>query len=242
MPTAYFLVTHGSRSPRSFAQLQELVTLAKKENPNKLISGGCLEGLDISLSEQLGEFGRIAFSEGCSQINVIPIFLLPGVHVCQDLPEQVDLAEQNFIHSSINLKFHLTDYFGNHPKIQHFLTEQFLDFPDHGRIIIGHGSKLPGGNLNFENLAAKLNAIPAYWSISPSLEQQISSLNNQNINQICVVPYFLFAGGITEAIANQISTYPNIKLTNLPFTPLQIAQMSLENLIYPNFKAAQVEQ
>jgi sirohydrochlorin cobaltochelatase len=219
---ACFLVTHGSRAPRSFKQLQELVASAKNNNPQKLIGGGCLEGLAPSLAEQLEEFGETALHLGYDQIKVIPIFLLPGVHVCQDLPEQIELANRS------SLKFHLTDYFGNHPRIPQILAEQFSDFPNHRRILISHGSKLTGGNLSFEDLAAKLNALTAYWSMSPSLEDRILNLTEQGINQICIVPYFLFAGGITEAIASQISSFPGVKLADLPFSPAQVAQMSLE--------------
>jgi sirohydrochlorin cobaltochelatase len=220
---AYFLVTHGSRAARSFAQLQELVALTKTNNPHKMIGGGCLEGLASSLAEQLEDFGKAALPLGYNQIKVIPIFLMPGVHVCQDLPEQVELANR-----SSSLEFHLTDYFGNHSKISQILAAKFSTFPNYKRILISHGSKLTVGNLSFENLAAKLNARTAYWSMSPSLEDQIFNLNQQGINQICVIPYFLFAGGITEAIASQVSSFTNVKLANLPFTPLQIAKMSLE--------------
>jgi sirohydrochlorin cobaltochelatase len=220
--SAFFFVTHGSRNQRSLEQLNRLVALAQTTFPDYLIGGGCLEGLPVSLADQLIQFSNSVVASEYDQIKVIPIFLLPGVHVRQDLPAQIKLAQE----SSDRFQFQLTDYLGNHPNIPETLAQKFLGLPN--RILISHGSKLTGGNAQIEQLANQVQAVTAYWSIEPSLTSQIDNLLAQGLDQVSVMPYFLFPGGITEAIATQISGYKQVKLLETPFGPLEIAKMGLE--------------
>jgi sirohydrochlorin cobaltochelatase len=61
-----------------------------------------------------------------------------------------------------------------------------------------------------------LNAQLAYWSVPPSLEFLVTHLVKVGYRQIAVLPYFLFAGGITDAIAQEIhrlaQQFPQIQL------------------------------
>ena len=50
-------------------------------------------------------------------------------------------------------------------------------------------------------MARSLNAHTAYWSIAPSLTEKVTELVAQGQGQIAILPYFLFEGGITDAIA-----------------------------------------
>jgi sirohydrochlorin cobaltochelatase len=245
MASAFFFVTHGSRESRSLEQLNRLVALANTIFPDFLIGGGCLEGLSVNLADQLLAFSQTNISETFFQIKVIPLFLLPGMHVRQDLPEQVQLAQSRLTQhrttqnrstqkSSDRHQFQITDYLGNHPDIAEILASKFLDFPDRRRILISHGSKLSGGNQLIEQLSSRVQAIPAYWSVAPSLISQIDNLIAQTEDQISVLPYFLFPGAISEAIANQIISYDRVTLLDPPFQPLQIVQMGMEMAIETN--------
>ena len=63
----------------------------------------------------------------------------------------------------------------------------------------------------------KLRAIPAYWSLAPSLESQIEVLVKVGYKQIGILPYFLFAGGITDAIAENVKQlqgqFPQVQMS-----------------------------
>ena len=58
-----------------------------------------------------------------------------------------------------------------------------------------------------ETLANQLNAIACYWSVAPNLDTIISNLDLDKPQKITILPYFLFSGGITDAIATQVQQY-----------------------------------
>ena len=91
---ALFLVTHGSSDRRSWITLQNLVTVARSQS-ELYISGGCLEGQELSLSQQLEKFATEVIQVGISEIVILPLFLLEGVHVSDDIPKQVAIAQSN---------------------------------------------------------------------------------------------------------------------------------------------------
>lgn len=174
------------------------------------IGGGCLEGLPLSLAQQLQKFGQEAQARGCDRITIAPLFLIPGVHVSQDIPTEVAIAQKHFA----TLQFQIAPHLGDRPQIPQLIQTQFerdLDPnspspPKKARILIAHGSRREQANLPIEKLASLVGAIAAYWSVPPSLETQIERSIEQGAEQIAVMPYFLAPGGITEAIASKILT------------------------------------
>jgi sirohydrochlorin cobaltochelatase len=230
---ACFFVTHGSSNPRSWQFLQQLVLLAQSQ-VDALIGGGCLEGLELSLAEQLQSFGEVAKSQNYTEIEVVPLFLLAGVHVKEDMIAEVAIAQTHF---SDSLYLKITPHLGTHPKIQVLMHELYAQFDTESkpaskpaRILVSHGSRRAGANHPIESLAKNLGAIAAYWSISPNLETQIELLISQGIKNMTILPYFLSEGHTTEAIRQKISSYPqlNINLTRIPILPLQIIDLALD--------------
>ena len=143
-------------------------------------------------------------------MQIIPLFLLSGVHVKEDIPAAVAKVRAPI---KLELKPHLGSYQG----IKSLLSRQFADLSPQDRILLSHGSRRPGGNREVENLAAFSGAITAYWSIEPSLSQQIGSLIAQGSQKIAILPYFLFAGGITASIEAQVfdisQKHPNVNIS-----------------------------
>ena len=78
------------------------------------------------------------------------------------------------------------------------------------------GSRREDGNTIVEQLAASLNVKTAYWSIEPSLTERVTALVAIGATEIEILPYFLFAGGITDAIAALVTKlrqqFPQVRL------------------------------
>ena len=89
---ALFFVTHGSSDRRSWLALQNLITVARSLS-DRHISGGCLEGQPLTLAQQLVQFADEVSQCGGSQIIILPLFLLAGVHVSEDIPAEVAIAQ-----------------------------------------------------------------------------------------------------------------------------------------------------
>ena len=209
-PSAYLLVAHGSRDPRSHLALTQLARhftqelIHRQGNSNArvpLVKTGTLEFGTMSLEAQILDLGRSLQDQGGNQITVIPLFLLPGNHVMVDIPAavaaaQVQLGEQ----VQVQVRSHL----GTHPHMATVLKHRMTAM-DHPWILMAHGTTHPGGNQPVEALADQLGAVPAYWSGNPDLETRARELAATHPEHIGVLPYFLFTGRITDAILRQVN-------------------------------------
>lgn len=213
LESTYFLVAHGSRDPRPQVALEKLAELlgdaqavSSRPRPVRLpvVATGTLELAPISLAEQIEQFGKRARAIGLHQIQLLPLFLLPGVHVTEDIPTEVAIAQQAL---GSDVKIELRPHLGSHPGMSQLLSSQLSRVKTDAWILLSHGSTRPGSHEAIEEMAAQLGAVPAYWSVPPSLRSRVEELVNNGCRQIGIVPYFLFAGGITDAIAREVAEF-----------------------------------
>jgi len=217
MPYAYLLVSHGSRDPRQEIAMQQLANLVNNKlesNLQRSIIGGVvspprcklvgtayLELKPEPLHEQIKRFAESALASGYNRLKILPLFLLPGVHVMEDIPGEVALAQQALGEDIIILQ----PYLGSHAGVQQLLAKQIAQSSEncHNQawILLTHGSRRPGSKKQVEAMAANLGVVVAYWSVAPSLESRVKELVSAGYEKINILPYFLFAGGITDAIA-----------------------------------------
>ena len=227
--SAYLLVSHGSRDPRPQVAVEHLaklvlqrlssfhpihaapLVLAQGLSPRSslspsshpLMGTAVLELAPLPLHQQIQQFGQQAIATGYTHLQILPLFLLPGVHVMQDIPTEVDLAQQT-LHSRLSLE--VRPYLGSHPQLQQLLinpVDPIATSPQASKILLAHGSRRPGGNQPVESIATQIGALAAYWSVVPGLEVRVTELVKQGSQQIAILPYFLFEGGITDAIAQE---------------------------------------
>ena len=240
---AYLLVFHGSRDYRTQAAANNLrkllniqyqsTNLLSQQNylassllnsgadiasPSNLVEAplielAALELTSISLSESLINFAQKATQKGISNIKVLPLFLTPGVHVQQDIPAEIALARKQISHQ---VTIQLSPYLGKYSEIVPLLSRKFDELPAKTRILIAHGSRLTASTIYCQNLACQLNAELAYWSTTPKFTQGIKAQIASGIKQIALLPYFLFPGRITNAIAQEVAQlqqeYPQVEL------------------------------
>ncbi len=167
------------------------------------LSTATLELASSTLHEQIQQFANLALGAGCQQVQLLPVFLLPGVHVMEDIPAEVALAQANLGDAiALNLQPHL----GTHPGLGRMLAKQLSLVDTDAKILLAHGTRRSRGNESVEMVAEQLRAVVAYWSMQPTLEDQVTALTSAGKQQITIVPYFLFSGGITDAIAQMVTT------------------------------------
>jgi sirohydrochlorin cobaltochelatase len=90
MKTGLILFAHGARDPRwalPFEAVAERVRLARPASPVRL---AFLEFMSPSLPEA----GAALAAEGCTCIEVLPLFLGAGGHVRKDLPVLIEQMRQ----------------------------------------------------------------------------------------------------------------------------------------------------
>lgn len=229
MSSAYLLVSHGSRDPRPEIAMQELAQLLRNKLDNSYNQAGVppdcknqvgvayLEASSEPLHEQIRQFAKSAFASGCNRLDIVPLFLLSGVHVMTDIPAEVALAQQVIGQDMI---IDLRPYLGSQPSLGKLLTKSMAAIKAQAWILLAHGSSRPGSQQPVEAMAASLGAMVAYWAVPPSLESRVKELVVTGYREIAILPYFLFAGGITDAIARSIE---ELKL-QFPTVNFQLAQ------------------
>jgi sirohydrochlorin ferrochelatase len=169
-----------------------------------LVGTAVLELAPLPLHQQIQHFAEQALAAGYELVKILPLFLLPGVHVMDDLPAEVAIAQQQ-LGNRIALK--LCPYLGSQTDLGQLLLNSvdLATAPSQlGKVLLAHGSRRPDSQHSVEAIAAQLGAIPAYWSVEPALETQVTELIKRGHQQIAILPYFLFEGGITDAIGERV--------------------------------------
>ncbi|NJO27224.1 MAG: sirohydrochlorin chelatase [Richelia sp. SL_2_1] len=167
---------------------------------SKYIGTAYLELHPQPLHQQIIDFSRKLIADGCRHLKIIPLFLLPGIHVTEDIPSEVELAK---LALGEDIFIELQPYLGSEKGLQKLLTKKINSSVD-GRIIVAHGSRRIQANNIIEAMAISVNAVAAYWAVSPSLQDIVAQLVADGKKRIEIIPYFLFAGGITDAIVESI--------------------------------------
>jgi sirohydrochlorin ferrochelatase len=182
-----------------------------------LVGTASLEAGLLPLHQQIYEFGRRVRAAGMSQLKLVPLFLMQGVHVMEDIPAEVQLARQ--LLSNALVVTHCP-HLGGHPDLATLLAGKLATWPTAGQLLVAHGSRRPKGNRQIETLARSLAVEVAYWSTPPDLETQLINLMQQGYQQLTILPYFLFSGGITDAITQlteeMAERFPRVSFRLLP--------------------------
>ncbi|TWH42674.1 sirohydrochlorin chelatase [Dulcicalothrix desertica] len=243
MLSAYLLVSHGSHDPRPEIAMSHLAfsvqsRFQKIESQQDKISyskyaGGVaappqcetkyetvgtayLELQPQPLHLQIVEFAQNILSRSTEQslhLKILPLFLLAGVHVMEDIPTEVEAAQRIL---GDNVVIDLQPYIGCHGGLVDLVRLQKNSIRAQKYILLAHGSRRPGFEHHTETLAANLGLTTAYWAVQPKLESRVKEFASSGYREIAVIPYFLFAGGITDAIETTIEKlelqFPGVSL------------------------------
>lgn len=202
-------MSHGSRDPRPqiavnlLAQQLSLWLQQSWQLQNIHVGTAQLELGDKPLHIQILEF---AHSCGVQKVVICPLFLLPGVHVMEDIPAEVAIARDES-----GLEVVVTPFLGACGELGDMFAQHRLTMPDRA-ILLAHGSRREHGNDAVEKLAIRLDVGNAYWSIpqggrsanEPSLTDRSIEYIESGATEIGILLYFLFAGGITDAIGKSV--------------------------------------
>jgi len=216
----YFLVTHGSSSPRSLMQLQELGAMVQRQL-GVPIGYGCLEGLALDLTAQIENF--IDRSPSWQEIVVMPLFLWAGQHTSIDIPTAVQKVRRD-------IPVKIAPFLGSYPAIPQLLLDRFVQAEcqlssSGARLLIVHGSSYTPALEAMENLARYLHARLAFWHRPATIGESIEHLLGQSPAPIIVLPHFLFAGKITESIGAMVRQYARVVYLPPPLTTGQVADL-----------------
>ena len=197
-----------------------------------MVGTACLELAPMPLSEQIYEFGTRVAAAGVKVLKLMPVFLMAGVHVKEDIPEEIEAAKA--LLSGVDLQLTLCPHLGSHEKMGDMLAGRLAAVPNEGALLVAHGSRRPRGNKMVKGLADQLDITVAYWAIPPDIETQVIDLMQQGVQRLTILPYFLFPGGITDAITHRTEElaerFPKVNFRMLPTLGAtdEIADLAIE--------------
>ena len=218
----YVLVTHGSPDPRPGQALTALTNAMadrlRSQSPDvsPMVRGAELECREESLAEQILAIHGNSQRKKRDGIVIIPLFLSAGVHAMEDIPAAIAEAQSKLATLAQatgvpSLPIETAPVLGKHAAwptwIQHHWRTQLQ--PGQTPVVIAHGTRRIGGNQKIEALARSLEARLAFWAIAPKVTDTVEALVAQGHTQLNLLPYFLFSGGITDAIAQQLQSLQN---------------------------------
>lgn len=217
---AYLLVAHGSRSPQAQAELAGLAASVREQlrprgDRQPWLATACLELAPQPLHQQIARLAQQAQHDGRSRLAILPLFLQPGVHACDDLPAELAQAQP-----ATPLPCQLLPYLGEQPAFLASLEGCFAATPQAARLLLAHGSRRPDSDRPLRRLAEGLGAELACWSVPPCLADQVAACYARGARALAIQPYFLFAGRLTAAIAAEVARlqalYPQADLQLQP--------------------------
>jgi len=100
MTPGLILFAHGARDPRWAAPFEAVAAQVRVQRPGTPVRLAFLEFMEPGLVEA----GAALAAQGCTQIDVLPLFLGAGGHVRKDLPVLIEtLASQ---HQGLQVRLH----------------------------------------------------------------------------------------------------------------------------------------
>ncbi|GAB4541457.1 MAG: hypothetical protein Tsb0014_33370 [Pleurocapsa sp.] len=189
-----------------------------------MIEAAALELSSLPLHQSIIQFALKAEQQGYREIKIVPLFLSAGVHVREDIPLEITQAKK-VLGNKITIK--LSRYLGKYSGIVQLLVSKFTELNGERfahclrdrNILLVHGSRLPSANQRYQALASQLDAVVVNWAIGSNtahLEGQVETFVRERVQKIAILPYFLFPGKTTSAIADKVEqlqiNYPQVQL------------------------------
>lgn len=206
---AVLYICHGSRLPEARREAITFVEMCKNLRSESIQEYCYLELAEPTIPQAIAK----CVAKGATKIRAIPILLLTATHAKIDIPKQLEEGLKPF--PAIVCEFGKP--MGIHPKIIEVLHERIKQ---KGRIItpkskiflVGRGSTDLGVKRDLTIIARLLSekighsVEPCFLTgCEPYFSEVINMLKNvRKIDQVFIVPYFLFTGLLMKGIERTI--------------------------------------
>jgi sirohydrochlorin ferrochelatase len=190
---AIIYIAHGSRLDSANERFITFIKEVMERSDAQIQAYGFIEHAEPSIAEAIGA----CMKEGASEITVVPILLLPGIHANEDIPA----VFKDFP----DVVFHYSKPLGVDEILIQLLSDRLtmagFSYRDNETVLlVGHGSREPQAAIEFELLARLLRrkigteVHIAYLTTPTFYHEKVKELIDK---KVYVLPYLLFSGGYT---------------------------------------------
>ncbi|QOR66991.1 sirohydrochlorin chelatase [Cytobacillus suaedae] len=210
---AIVYIGHGSRNDTANNEFVHFIKEVMTEVGEPIQAYGFLELEKPSIKEAVEE----CILKGATDIKVIPVLLLSGIHVAVDIPNELKALEEEYPF--------LTFVYGRPLGVDALMTEILLQRINEksspgsrGVLLVGHGSRHPEAGAEFEKVRVQLEnetQCPVFTCYlkaqEPSFSFELEKRIKGGYQQLVVLPFLLFKGGFTSKIRDEISSINHSK-------------------------------
>lgn len=204
---AMIFVGHGSRTEEGNRSFIDFVSKAISELRPSIGAYAFLEKANPTIPTAINS----CVDKGATEISIIPILLLSGIHANVDIPLEIEKAKLQFPDTS----FYYASPIGIDEIMVHIVEKRlkekgFQNQQDEKVLLVAHGSRDKGAEFEFEKLASLIGEkyfdkiALGYLKASPNYRNVLQIQSKSTDQKIYIVPYLLFSGGFTLQIKRSI--------------------------------------
>lgn len=116
---AILILAHGSRETKTLETLQKITDMTKAQLPGVMIETAYMEFSNINLEKGLD----MLIEKGADDITVVPYFLFEGVHIREDIPEEI----KEYIGKHPGVKVNLGNTLGADQRLADILADRIRE-------------------------------------------------------------------------------------------------------------------
>jgi sirohydrochlorin cobaltochelatase len=239
---ALFIVGHGTRDDAGVAEFRQFVAVVQDEAPHLTVHGGFIELAAPDLDTAVDKL--VATGAAVHGIVAVPLVLLGAGHLKNDGPAALVRARARYPGVPMVYGRDL----GVHPTVLALAEARVREAMDgapaagHATVLVGRGSTDPDANSDLHKACRLVwdgrdlgSVEPAFISLAPpSVGDALDRSYRLGARSIAVVPYFLFAGVLSDRIGNEARAWaahhPDVDVTvGRHFGPVpELARLVLE--------------
>ncbi len=96
--TGVLVLAHGSRNNETEATLERIVAYAREDLGIAHIEPAYMEFREVNLEKGLLKL----VNQGITQITVVPYFLFEGIHIKEDIPQEIEAFREKYPHVTVS--------------------------------------------------------------------------------------------------------------------------------------------
>ncbi|GAB6137062.1 sirohydrochlorin chelatase [Halanaerobaculum tunisiense] len=116
MKTGVIILGHGSRASKANSVFTQIVEMIRDKVDYDVVEQASMELAEPNLEQSVAKVAK----QGVEKVIIIPLFLFPGVHIQEDIPELIKEVEEEYP----EIEFIFGKNIGPDEKIAEILVDQ----------------------------------------------------------------------------------------------------------------------
>ncbi|PLR76881.1 hypothetical protein CU633_13320 [Bacillus sp. V3-13] len=210
---AVIFAGHGSRTGAGNLEFIDFIEMVMESMNTPIKAYSFYERAEPSIMQAV----ETVVSQGATEVTIIPVLLLPGIHANTGIPQEIERARA--IYPEIVFKY--GDAIGVDPVIIDILKDRLASklYAHEGNeavLLVSHGSPDPVAAIEMEAISCFLGeelgtkSVAGYLITPPYFHEKLAELQEQSFQKVYIIPYLLFAGSFQSEVEERIAAFEQL--------------------------------